>query len=84
MATKYQFAHIRLEAATLDGTKAESLHRRYSHETSYKGMPGGATLRNVHSYLAKMGDEGWYMVSADTVPNGNERVDMTWWLQRAI
>lgn len=81
---KYEFVHIRLEAASLDGDKAASLQRRYSHESGSKGMPGGATLRNVHSHLAKMGADGWQIVSYSTVPNGDRTVDMVWWLQRAV
>jgi hypothetical protein len=31
-----------------------------------------------------MGADGWQMVSYPTVPNGDQTVDLVWWLQRQV
>lgn len=81
--TKWEFAQVRLESVSRGrGTRLLTMFPGPPVRTS--PMPGGATESNMYRWLSKMGSEGWYMVSAQSVPNSESKRDIVFWLQREV
>ncbi len=80
---RYEFARVRLEAA--QAGRGKSLLTIYlSKPGSPETMPGGASVTNIYSHLARMGLEGWQLVDTARVSNGESGLDHIFWLQREL
>ncbi len=77
-----QFVKIRLEAAHQRGVGSSLLTTHFEKPESPK-MPGGATETNMYKHLARMGQEGWQLISVERIPVAESQTDHVFWPQRS-